>query len=134
MRGLGGIYKRGSVYWVRYRCRGKQYRESACSTERAVAVRLLEQRLADVSHGRPSGPTEERVTFDEIAADYVDERALKGVPPARLQWSKARVAHLKTSFGGMRAVEITTGKMREYAKARRTAGAEPGTVNVTWER
>jgi hypothetical protein len=39
------------------------------------------------------------------------------------------VAHLKTFFGGMRAVEITTGKMREYVKARRAAGAEPGTVN-----
>jgi hypothetical protein len=29
----------------------------------------------------------------------------------------------------MRAVEITTGAMRQYAKERRAAGAEPGTVN-----
>src|SRR5205809_690255 len=108
MRGLGGIYKRGSVYWIRYRHRGKQYRESVCSTERADAVRLLKQRLADMSQGRPGGPDEERVTFDQIAADYIDERTLKGVPEARLRWSKARVSRLKTFFGGVRAVEITT--------------------------
>ncbi|HEU4370949.1 MAG TPA: site-specific integrase [Methylomirabilota bacterium] len=129
MRGLGNVYKRGPVYWIRYHHRGREYRESARSTDRADALRLLKQRLADLSQGRPSGADEERVTFDEVAAGYVDERTLKGVPPARLAWSKARVAHLKTFFGGMQAVEITTAKMREYAKARRAAGAEPGTVN-----
>ena len=39
------------------------------------------------------------------------------------------MAHLKTFLGGTRAVEITTAKLREYAKARRATGAEPGTVN-----
>jgi len=33
-----------------------------------------------------------------MADDYIAERTLKGVPPARLQWSRARVAHLKTFF------------------------------------
>ena len=88
MRGLGGIYKRGSVYWVRYRHRGKQYRESACSTERADAMRLLKQRLADAGHGRPSGATDERITFDQIAADYIrrDKRPVDvlGTTPAPL--------------------------------------------------
>ena len=129
MRGLGGIYKRGSVYWIRYRHRGKQYRESARSTERRDAVRLLKQRVADLSQGRPSPADEERVTFDQIAADYIADRTLKNVPQPRLQWSRARVAHLKAFYGGMRAVEITTATMREYAKVRRTGGAEPGTVN-----
>jgi integrase len=129
MRGLGGIYKRGPVYWIRYHHRGREFRESARSIERPDAVRLLKQRLADLSQGRPGGPDEERITFDQIAVGYLDERTLKGVPEPRLQWSKARVANLKTFFGALRAVEITTSKMREYAKARRAAGAEPGTVN-----
>ncbi|MBI4637616.1 MAG: tyrosine-type recombinase/integrase [Candidatus Rokubacteria bacterium] len=129
MRGLGGIYKRGPVYWIRYHHRGREYRESARSTERGDAVRLLKQRVADLAQGRPSPADEERVTFDQIATDYIGERTLKNVPKPRLQWSLARVAHLKTFFGGMRAVEITTATMREYAKVRRASGAEPGTVN-----
>jgi integrase len=129
MRGLGGIYKRGPVYWIRYHHRGREYRESARSTDRPDAVRLLRQRLADLTHGRPSGPAEERVTFAEIAAAYIDERGLKGVPPARLAWSKARVRHLSTFFGTMHALEITTAKMRDFAKTRLAAGATPATVN-----
>jgi hypothetical protein len=86
MRGLGNVYKRGPFYWIRYHHRGREFRESARSTDRADAVRLL-KRLADLSQGRPNGADEERVTFDQIATDYVDERALKGVPAARLQWS-----------------------------------------------
>ena len=92
-------------------------------------MRLLKQRLADLAQGRPGGPDEERVTFQEIAAGYVDDRALKGAPAARLQWSRARVAHLSAFFGAMRAIEITTGRMREFAKARLAAGARSATVN-----
>ena len=98
MRGLGGVYKRGPVYWIRYHHRGREYRESSRSPERADAVALLRQRLADLNQGKPGGPTEERVTFADMADDYIAERTLKGVPPARLQWSRARVAHLKTFF------------------------------------
>ena len=129
MRGMGGIYKRGPVYWIRFHHRGREYRESSRSTERGEAVRLLKRRLADLHEGRPSGSVEERVTFDQLAADYLSERTLKGVPAPRLAWSKARVAHLRTFFEKYRAVEIATAAMREYAKVRIAAGAKPGTVN-----
>jgi integrase len=129
MRGLGGIYKRGPVYWIRYHHRGREYRESARSTERGDAVRLLKQRLSDLAQGRSSPADEERVTFEQIAAGYIDDRSLKGVPAARLQWSRARVEKLRTYFAGVLAVEITTTKMREFAKARLATGATPATVN-----
>lgn len=75
MRGIGGIFKRGPVWWIRYSHRGRKYRESARSVERSDAARLLKRRIADLNQGRPSGPDEERVTFDQIAADYIEERA-----------------------------------------------------------
>ena len=129
MRGLRGIYKRGPVYWIRYHHRAREYRESSRSTERADAVALLRQRLAGLNQGKPGGRAEERVTFEDMAADYLAERTLKNVPAARLQWSRARVAHLKTFFRGMRAADITTATMREYAKRRLAEGATAGTVN-----
>ena len=67
MRGLGGVYKRGPVYGIRYHHRGREYRESARSTERSDAVRLLRQRLADLTHGRPSGPAEDVLDFGYVA-------------------------------------------------------------------
>src|SRR5215468_2098725 len=117
MRGLGNVYRRGSIWWIRYHHLGREYRESAQSQERADAVRLLKRRLADLSQGKPCN--ENRVTFEQLAEDYIQESTLRGVPPSCLQWSKARVANLTTSFAGTRAAEITTPAMREYAKARR---------------
>ncbi len=122
MRGMGSVYKRGPVYWIRYNHRGRKYRESGKSPERAVAVVLLKQRLADLHQGRVSGPDEERVTFEELTADYLQERAVRGADPNGLKWSKARVKNLGAIFAGTRAVDITPARIREYAAARLADG------------
>jgi len=129
MRGLGGIYKRGRTWWVRYYHRGREYRESSHSMEQVDAMRLLRLRLTGLQQGNLPGTAEERITFEEMAADYLQERELKGAPPGGLLWSKARVAKLGKTFVGIRAVDITTTRMREYAQARRAAGASASTVN-----
>jgi integrase len=127
MRGLGNVYRRGRVWWVRYHHRGREYRESAHSQERADALRLLKRRLADLNNGKPID--EGRISFEQLAEDYLQERTLRDVPPSCLQWSRARVGNLSTHFAGTRAVEISTPAMREYARARRAFGAAPGTIN-----
>jgi len=81
MRGLGSVYKRGPVYWIRYSRRGRKYRESSKSPERAVAVALLKQRLAELHQGRISGPAEEHVTFEELAADKWSHSWLPTIGP-----------------------------------------------------
>jgi hypothetical protein len=91
MRGLGSIYQRGEVWWVRYHDGGREYRESSRSVERDDAVRLLRHRLAALNTGRPGGPSEEeRLTFEDLAADYIQERMIRGITGACLQWSKSR--------------------------------------------
>ena len=129
MRGMGGVYKRGPVYWLRYNHRGRKYRESSKSAERAVAVALLKQRLGDLHQGRISGLAEERVTFEDLAADDLQERAIRGTDPKGLKWSRARVDNLGTTFAGMRAVDITPARIREYAATRLADGKAAGTVN-----
>jgi integrase len=94
------------------------------------AVRLLRHRLGGLNTGKPGGPSEEeRLTFEDLASDYLEEREVRGAKGACLQWSKSRVANLKTFFDGMRVSDITTHRMREYARKRLALGAAPGTVN-----
>jgi len=59
----------------------------------------VDQRLTGLAEGRPGALAEDRVTFAEIAAAYMDERTLKGVPAAQLQWSRARVFTLALQAG-----------------------------------
>ena len=124
MRGQGGLYQRGQVWWIRYSLNGQEQRESSKSSDREMALQLLRRRLAHAS------PIDEgRVTFEDLAADYLQERQVHGASPTALQWSQARIANLKTVFAGTRAGDITTHKLREYARQRLALKAAPATVN-----
>ena len=65
-RGMGSLYRRGKTWWVQYSFRGRLYRESSRSQVRAVAVRLLRMRQAEMARGRLAAPDAEKVTFDDL--------------------------------------------------------------------
>ena len=46
-RGTGGIYLRGTIWWIRYGHRGQEYRESSESESETVARRLLNARIKE---------------------------------------------------------------------------------------
>jgi hypothetical protein len=120
MRGQGGIFRRGQVWWIRYHRGGQEYRESARTADREIAIRLLHSRLAELPvKGLPQPET---VTFEDLAQGYLQGRIVNGVKSGHLLWSRARVANLSTVFAGMRAVDITTAGMREYAQRRLASG------------
>ena len=67
-----GIYKRGSVYWIRYTgIEGKTRYESSKSGSIKVAEKLLVQRKNDVMEGK--APVKEIVnyTFRELSVHYL---------------------------------------------------------------
>ena len=73
MAGTGRIYRRGQIYYIAYRWDGREYRESARSSDREVAERLLATRLAERRRrGAPIAPT-----FDVMAAGYLDDYAVR---------------------------------------------------------
>ena len=47
MAARGRIYRRGIIYYIAYRWDGREYRESARSTDIGVATRLLAARVAE---------------------------------------------------------------------------------------
>lgn len=127
MRGLGRTFTRGDICWIAYSYRGREYRESSGSDREADARRLLKKRLGEIGRGKLVGPIEERVGFEDLAADYLQDYAIKG--PRASRWAKARVAHLRRYFGLDRALDITTTRIRAYVQARLEEGATPATVN-----
>ncbi len=59
MRGMGRVFKRGSIYWIAYNHRGKEYRESARTESESDAQRLLKKRIGEAVSGKLIGPSEE---------------------------------------------------------------------------
>lgn len=124
---MGRLFKRGNIWWVAYCHRGREYRETSRSTREADAGRLLKKRLGEIGRGRLVGPTEERITFEDLATDFLRDRGIKG--ERSLRQAKARVSHLRRYFGFDRAVDITTARIRVYVEARLEEAATPATIN-----
>ena len=126
-RGSGSVFRRGHTWWVKYYRHGRPYRESSGSRDRKQAERKLKRRLAEVETGQFRGLTAERVRFDELAADLqTDYRINQRKSADRCALS---ISHLRDFFGGWRAAEITTDKVRTYTSRRLDEGASNATIN-----
>jgi integrase len=127
-RGFGGIYKRGSIYWIRYWHRGTEYRESSGSDSEATALKALKARIKEM--GRPGGfvgPSADKLTFEDLAelvrTDYSVNRFRSGPQLA------CRLKQLTNYFALTRAIDISADRIRSYAAARQQSGASNATVN-----
>jgi integrase len=125
---MGSIYKRGSVLWIKYYRNGVPMRESSESDKETVARNLLRQREGDIVRGIAVTPRTNRVTFDELAKDVVNDyrvNAKRSVKDVERHFEM----HLAPYFRGWRAVNITTADVRNYVAARQAEGASNGTAN-----
>ncbi|MBI3782615.1 MAG: tyrosine-type recombinase/integrase [Deltaproteobacteria bacterium] len=127
MRGMGRIFQRGSVFWIAYSFRGKEYRESTHSDKENVATKLLKKRLGEIGRGRLIGPIEEKVTFEEMAADLERDYTTNGKRSADTM--QCKLQHLRRSFTLMRAIDITTDRIRTHIATRQEAGAKNASIN-----
>lgn len=130
MNGMGRIFKRGEVYWIAYSHRGKEYRESTratCTKGERLAGKRLKKRLGEIGRGQLIGPQEERVAFEDMAKDLERDYTINGKRSAETLGYQLR--HLRRGFALMRAVDITTDRVRAYVTDRQQEGAANATIN-----
>ncbi len=112
MRGVGRVFRRGSVWWIAYYHRGEEYRESSGLESEPQARKLLKKRLGEINGGRFIGPQEDRLTFDDLVGDLVNDFKIND--KRSLSTALYRVSHLKQFFCLCHAIDITTDRIRSY--------------------
>jgi integrase len=125
---MGQLRQRGRIWWIRYYKDGKRFEQSAETTKRHDAERLLKLKEGDVAKGLPVLPRLDRMRFDEAAADLLTEyeaNRRKSIGGVRLRISKG----LMPFFGGRRMAHITTADVNAYVAERQKAGAANATIN-----
>jgi hypothetical protein len=127
MRGMGRIFKRGAFYWIAYCYRGKEHRESSRSDSESQARKLLKRRLGELGTGRLVGPSEERLTFDDLAKMLLTDYEING--KRSVESVRLSVRHLRDFFGLDRAVDITADKIAKYVSDRQQESAANGSIN-----
>ena len=124
---MGSIFKRGNVYWIKYYRAGKPYRESTHSMKESDAKRLLKLREGQVAENRFPGLRVEKIRFEELAEDFLNDYKVNG--KRSLARAEMSLKHLKAYFEGMRAIDVTTDRIKAYILLRQEQGAENGTIN-----
>jgi integrase len=124
---MGRIFKRGSVWWVAYYHRGEEIRESSNSDREVQAKQLLKKRLGEMGRGKLIGPTEEKVSFDDIAEMLRQDYKVNARKAAKA--ITYPIKHLENTFGLDRALDITTDRIKAHIGQRQDSGAKNATIN-----
>jgi integrase len=125
---MGSLYRRGHLWWIKYYWNGKAFRESSKSAKVSDARRMLQKREGEVSIGSHVGRNTDRVPFEELAQDLLNDYRVNN--RKSLVWAKRRIElHLACFFARARAVDITTERVRAYTLSRRDQGASNGSIN-----
>lgn len=132
--GTGRIFRRrhknGREYGnfiVNYCYRGKEYRESCGSQSPSVARALLRRRLGEIGQGRLIGPSIERTQIRDLLDDVIVDLRIKG--RASLRTVTAHVAALLEHLDGVRAVDLTTARVRRIIETWQNDRAAAATIN-----
>jgi len=124
---MGSLYRRGDIWWIKYYRKGKCFRESSESSLKMVAKKFLDRREGEIAQGKIPGILFDRVTFDELAEDFLRDYRIN--QKKSLNRAKKSVDHLKKVFEQNYVPEITTPKINIYIEQRLNAGAANATIN-----
>ncbi len=115
-----GLYKRGSVWWMRFTYQGKQYRQPTETEDKKLAQRILDKVKGEIAEGKwfERMPGEDR-TFREMMENYMTEHSARNKAPRSHVRDKSLKDHLVGFFGDLTLAEITPNLISEYKTKRR---------------
>lgn len=127
-RGLGMVFKRGSIWWIQYHWRGRRYRETSESMIRMDAVKLLRCRMAEMGKGQLRGPDFEKTTFMDLVRIIRDDYAVNQRRSIKRLNTSVKV--LEAAFQHTLACDLTLDRLNRYVNDRLTAGIASATVKL----
>ena len=121
-----GLYKRGSVWWMRFTYQGRQIFKSTETEDQKQAQRIYDKVKYEIAEGKWFEKKPEH-SFKEMMDRYLDEHAtLKRSERAY----RGYVKNLLSFFGeDILISEITPSMINQFKVSRRKEGVKPGTIN-----
>jgi integrase len=124
--GEGRVFVRGRIYHIAYCRNGHEFSESAHTEDEKKARKFLAQRLDQKEKADFVGPSEKRLTLEDLEAEIADyeRHGKRSVATARYC-----LKPMKEFFAYDRLVEITRPRIQQYQTERLNAGMARATVN-----
>lgn len=134
-RTTGKVYlRRGVAWWISYRARGKEYRESVTralglppnTATKADAEALLHSRLEEVYAHRLIEPSRRRVTMGELLDTLLLDYQVRQVKSIRR--FTYTINNLKKQIGAVQAQSLTPADMLAFVKMWQDRGLAPAYI------
>ena len=121
----GSLYRRGKIWWMAYVVDGRQRCESSGTTNKRVAQKILNMRLAEIIEGRFRLPKTNPPRLEQFSEEFLDSIRHQNT---RKRYASS-VANLQAHFGDAKLTEISPERIDEFKDSRLTSKARAATVN-----
>jgi integrase len=124
------LYKRGDVWWFKFRFAGQIIRESSKSASKTVAhdAERMRRRKLEESWNQIKRRALPPV-FERAGAAWLEAEKPHLAKRTHEIYSVALRCHLKPAFGGLLLCDIDSGRIASYQARRKAEGASARTVN-----
>jgi integrase len=124
------LFKRGEVWWFKFKFAGQTIRESSKSTSKTLAKDAERARRRELEQGFNGITKTQRAQMFSVAADSWLEAKKAHLAPRSVTIEESNLKHLKPVFGGMLLRDITADEIAAYQRTRSREEAAPKTVNL----
>jgi site-specific recombinase XerD len=126
-RDMGSLYRRGSIWWVKYYANGRPIRESTGTQKETEAKRFMKEREGRIATGQPILRRADRIGYEEIAYDL--RQHYHATQSRNLEEAEYRLKHLDAFFAGRRIAAIGSAELTAYVAKRLDESATNATIN-----
>ncbi|WP_043338375.1 tyrosine-type recombinase/integrase [Belnapia moabensis] len=120
---MASVYRRGSVFWVRFRANGHHVRRSAHTSKKAEAQAFLQRLLAE--YARKARGDRPRHLYEDAAQRFLDEASIR--PKTRACYATSDRA-CRSTFAGHHLDEIDRRLIGEFVSWRKRGGVSDTTI------
>lgn len=130
-RGTGCVYqqKGSNNWWIKYYRNGVPYRQSANTTNKRKAQRLLQRKIGEIATHNFVEPKAEKTLVRELVENGVFRdytiNGKKSLDDVKTRWK----LHLEPVFGDLRTVNVSNDDVTAYIDKRQKEGAKNATIN-----
>ena len=124
------LYRRGQMWWYKFRFAGQLFQESARTRSKPIARDAERARRRRLEEGLNGIRRREKPLLFWVAAEAWLESKRATLAPKSVQIEKTNLKHLRPALGNLLLTDIRPEDFSEYQKERTAAGASPKTVNL----
>lgn len=124
------LYKRGDVWWYKFRFGGQLIRESSKSESRTVAKESERSRRRELEESFNRIPKPRTAQLFSTAAETWLRTKIAHLSPRSVIIERTNLKHLSPYFGKMLICDVAADDIAQYQAERLEKGASPKTVNL----